>query len=219
MKTLFVEAKRKFQNLHFDFQKLPRKIGLLSTIQFLPLVKRAEEELKRNRIQVFKSKTLANETQILGCNVSAADKINDKVDAFLLLSSGRWHGLMLAKFRKPVFICNGEKTERLSEEDIQKFNLKKKSALARFFSEDKIGILVSTKPGQYNLKAALILKEELERKGKKAFLFVADTFNLLELENFGLKIYVNTACPGMFFDSSNIINILEIQDFKENRKV
>jgi 2-(3-amino-3-carboxypropyl)histidine synthase len=206
MKTIFIEAKRAFDNLNLDFSMLPKRIGLLSTVQFLPIVGEVEEKLEEKGIKVFKSKTLVHETQILGCNVSSAEKIKDKVDAFLLLSSGKWHALMLSELGKPVFMCNGNRTEKLSSEEIQKFNSRKKAALMKFLSEEKIGILVSTKPGQYKMDEALKLKEKLRRKGKKAFLFIADTFNLSELENFGLKIYVNTACPGLIFDCSNIIN-------------
>jgi len=206
MKTIFIEAKRKFSEVNPDCSMLPKRIGLLSTVQFLPLVSEVEKELKKRGIKVFKSKTLVHETQILGCDVSSAEKIKYKVDAFLLLSSGKWHALMLSELGKPVFMCNGNRTEKLSDEGIKKFNSKKKVALMKFLSEEKIGILVSTKPGQYKMDEALKLKEKIEKKGKKAFLFIANTFNLGEIENFGLKIYVNTACPGLFFDSSNIIN-------------
>jgi 2-(3-amino-3-carboxypropyl)histidine synthase len=216
MKVVFIEAKRKFSNLKFDFQaKGIEKIGLLATIQFLPMLHEIESELKSRGIKVFKAKTLSHECQIIGCDISAAELIKDKVQAFLLLSSGKWHALMLSRLGKPVFIYNGEKLEKLSENDINKFNVRRKSALMKFLSEDRIGILVSTKPGQFKLKRALSLKEKLEKKGKSAFIFIADTFNISELENFGLKIWVNTACPGIFFDSSSIINIEDIENIEK----
>lgn len=213
MKTMFIEAKKKFNAVNLDFG-FHGDLGLLSTVQFLPIVNDVKKQLLKKGAKVFTSKTLAHEAQILGCNISSAEKINDKVDAFLLLSSGKWHALMLSKLGKPVFIFNGISTEKLSDEDIKRFNLRRKSALMRFLSEDKIGILVSTKPGQHHLKEAMSLKKELEKKGKKAFLFIADTFNLSEIENFGLKIYVNTACPGMMFDSPSIINITDLKGIK-----
>jgi 2-(3-amino-3-carboxypropyl)histidine synthase len=216
MKSLFIEAKRKFENLSFDFSMISgfRRMGLLSTVQFLPIVGLVERELNKKHIKTEKSKTLYNETQILGCNVTAAEKIKDKVDAFLLLSSGKWHALMVSAIGKPVFIYNGERIEKIPEEDIRRFNARKKAALMKFLSEDKIGILVSLKPGQYHLKEALELKKKLDKKKKQSIIFIADTFNLSEFENYGMKIFVNTACPGMFFDSSNILNVSEIpEDF------
>jgi diphthamide biosynthesis enzyme Dph1/Dph2-like protein len=114
-----------------------------------------------------------------------------------------------------VFIFNGDSIEKLPEEDIQKFKLKKKTAFMRFLSEQKIGILVSTKPGQFKLKEAMALKEKLKKKGKEAFIFIADTFNLSEIENFNIKSWVNTACPGMFFDSNSIINISDLNYFQK----
>jgi 2-(3-amino-3-carboxypropyl)histidine synthase len=213
MKILFIESKRKFGNLSLNLDSLRgfKKIGLVSVVQFLPIAKRIEDFLKKNGIEVLKAKTLANEAQILGCDISAAERIKDKVQAFLLLSTGKWHALMLSELGKPVLIYNGEKIEKLDKPDIIKFRQKKKAALMRFLSEDRIGILVSTKPGQFKLKDAFMLKENLEKKGKKAFIFIADTFNLSEMENFNLKSWVNTACPGMMFDSPNIINLSDIK--------
>ena len=211
MKCLFIESKRKIhEDLQFDFDKLPERIGLLSTVQFLPVVGKVEDELKRIGKKVFKSKTLLNETQILGCNVSAAERIKGKVDAFLLLSSGKWHALMLSALGKPVFVYNG-KTEKLSEEDIKKFNIRKKAALMNFLSQDNIGIIVSLKPGQFHFDEAIKLKKKLDKKGKKSFIFIADTLNFSDIENFDAKIFVNTACPGLFFDSDSIVNLKDLE--------
>jgi len=220
MKQIFIEAKRKLhEGLIFDFKLLPKRIGLLSTVQFLPIVEKVEGELKKSGKKVEKSKTLFNETQILGCNISSAEKIKDKVDAFLLLSSGKWHALMLSSLGKPVFIYNG-RLESLSEEDVSKFNARKRAAAVKFLSQDIVGIIVSLKPGQYHLEEAVELKKRLEKKGadsscsssepKKAFIFISETLNPMELENFDIRMFINTACPGLFFDSSNIINIKDI---------
>jgi len=216
MKVVFIEAKRKFSNMNLDLSALKgiKRIGLLSTVQFLPALPEIEHELKKNNIKVFKAKTLANESQILGCDVSAAEKIKGKVQAFLLLSSGKWHALMLSRLEKPIFIYSG-RIEKLSENDISKFSMKRKAAMVKFLSSDKIGIIVSTKPGQFRLKEAFALKEHLEKRGKKAFIFIADIISISELENFNMKIWVNTACPGLFFDSSNIINIEDVKNIEK----
>jgi 2-(3-amino-3-carboxypropyl)histidine synthase len=217
MKSFFIETKKKFniselnQSLaKLDYDILPKKIGLVSTVQFLPLIKEVERSLLNKGKSVFKAKTLFNEAQVLGCNISAGEKIKDKVDAFLILSTGKWHALMLSALGKKVFIFNGESIEKLPQEAIERFNTKKKVALIKFLSESKVGILVSLKYGQFNLKSAFKIKEKIEKMGKEAEIFIFDTLNLSELENFDIKVWINTACPGIFFDSSNIINIQDL---------
>ncbi len=74
----------------------------------------------------------------------------------------------------------------------------------RFLNAEKVGILISTKPGQENLKKALSLRTKL--KDKKSYLFINNNIDLKEFENFGIDSWVNTACPRLDFDSS-VINI------------
>ena len=75
-----------------------------------------------------------------------------------------------------------------------------------FLKADKIGILVSTKPGQENLKKAEMLKKKLNKKGKEVYVFVCDDIDVNQFENFNIQSWVNTACPGLAKDNSKIIN-------------
>ena len=84
----------------------------------------------------------------------------------------------------------------------------------RFLSADNIGILVSTKPGQNSYKKAIEIKEKLEAKGKKCFVFVFDTLDSNEMENFPfIDFWVNTACPRITDDKDkkNVIGMNEVQ--------
>ena len=47
------------------------------------------------------------------------------------------------------------------EQEIEQLKIKRKTALMKFLNADKIGILVSTKPGQENMKQAQKIKEKL----------------------------------------------------------
>jgi len=79
--------------------------------------------------------------------------------------------------------------------------------LMKFYSADNIGILVSTKPGQNNLKEAIELKKKLK---KNCYIFVSDMINEAELENFPfIQAWVNTACPRI--EGKNIVNAEDIQ--------
>jgi len=67
-------------------------------------------------------------------------------------------------------------------------------------------ILVTIKPGQQYFTLAKKLKEKLEEQGKKAYVFVDNTFDLNTLENYPfIKAWVNTACPRIGTD--DIVNI------------
>ena len=152
------------------------------------------------------------ETQVLGCDQSAAGNIKDKVDAFLYIGDGNFHPLGVAlKTKKPVFCFNPitEKFIKIKKTDIAKIEKRKKANYLKFLSSDNIGILVSTKPGQQNLKKAIRLKKKM--KNKKCYILLFDTLNVQELENFPfIQSWVNTACPRIS-DEKNIINIEDIK--------
>ncbi len=185
-----------------ELKKLPKTIGLVTTIQHLHKLADIEQQLPSS---VFGG-------QILGCDVKSAEKIASKVDAFLFIGSGVFHPLAVAlKTKKKVFCWNPfvKEMKLISEKEIEAHEKKKKAALTKFLSSDRIGILICTKPGQVN--RALKLKE---RKNKEYYLFQFDTLNLTELENFNfIQCWVNTACPRISEDRANIINIDDIPGF------
>lgn len=183
---------------------LPEKIGLVTTIQHLDKLNSVKSQLKN----------AVKGGQVLGCNTSSAEKINDKVEAFLFIGSGQFHPIAIAlKTKKPVFCLNPftKELKQIDKDEIEKYQKKQKASLTKFLSSNRIGILVSTKPGQYNMKKALELKNKAD---KDYYIFQFDTLNPLELENFNfIECWVNTACPRIADEKVNIINISDIPDF------
>jgi 2-(3-amino-3-carboxypropyl)histidine synthase len=219
MKTLFIEAEKKhFEKLDSSiFSGLPEKIGLIYTIQYKPLFEKVKEMLEKQGKKVFIGKGALNEGQIIGCNIQSALSIQEDVDCFVLISSGKFHAFSLAlHLGKPIYIIRGRKIEQLEREEIELIRKKRKAAVSKFLLSDKIGIIVSTKPGQCNMQKALEIKEKLSKE-KKVFLFISDTINPKELENFRIDFWINTACPGLAFDIQNMLNLsdyLTIENFK-----
>jgi len=81
-----------------------KKIGLLTTVQFVKAMKKVQEYLKGKGKEVFLHKSLKYPGQILGCNVDAAKEIEGMVDCFLYVGAGKFHPLGVAlKVKKPVF--------------------------------------------------------------------------------------------------------------------
>jgi len=157
-----------------------------------------------------------NKGQVLGCDVSAAIKIQNKVDALLYIGSGRFHPIGVAiNTKKDVFIFNPATNifSKLDEKEIEKYKKNKKVRYVKFLHANNIGILVSTKLGQCSYKKAVGIKKNLEGKGKKAFIFAFDTLNSNEMENFPfIDFWVNTACPRIANDEDkkNVIDMNEL---------
>ena len=217
MKTLFIEVKKKsFENINIDFSRLPGKIGLLYTIQYSPLFEKIKMQMEKAGKKVFIGKSSLQPGQIIGCNLSNALEIEKNIDCFVLLTSGKWHGISLAlSTDKPIYIIEEGNLRQISPEEIEILKKKRKAALSKFILAEKIGIIVSTKPGQNRLSDALKIKNELIKKNKEVFLFISDCISKNELENFKIDSWLNTACPGIVFDIPNIINLFEYQSIEK----
>lgn len=204
MKTLFIEAKSGADVALSKVQlaKLAGKIGIVATVQHLHKIKDVQEQLPESVVG----------GQVLGCDVSAAAKIKDKVDAFLYVGSGEFHPLgIAAETGKDVFCFNPftKKLSKITEADLKDYRRCRKASMARFLSAGKIGILVSAKPGQSQLKKA---KELAGKKDKEYFIFAFDTLNEVDLENFPfIECWVNTACPRIADKRTDMVNIGDIK--------
>ena len=211
MKTFFFEAGKKSGNLHLDELDCIRfkRIGLLASVQYIDIIGKAKEFLEKRGKSVFVSKGgRMHSGQILGCDISAAVDVKDKVDAFLLIGSGRFHALNVASLGKPVLIWQpGSEIYEFPIEEIKRIEARKRAGIAKFIAAYKIGIIVSAKPGQEKLNEALKIKGMLEKRGRKAFLFLSDMILGNELENFKIDAWVNTACPHLILDLPNAINL------------
>jgi 2-(3-amino-3-carboxypropyl)histidine synthase len=182
--------------LEKSFDKIKgNKIGLASSLQFLDCLELAKEflEKKGKTVKIGKGKLYSG--QILGCDVSSAKSIENEIDSFLFIGSGKFHPLGLAlQTEKPVFVLDVEKND-IYELDKQEFLKQKYAAIALAKDANKFGILVSVKPGQLNLELAKRIKKDLEDKGKKAYILIFNEIKPEKLEGLELDCYINTACP------------------------
>lgn len=204
MKILFIPVKSRLdsdKNKILEIsKKLPKEIAICYSIQYQNQATQIKNLLSKNH-NVLKF------IQVLGCSRPVFPK---KTKAILLISDGKFHAVSLAiETKLPVYIFSGNKLEKVSDEDISKLEKKKKAAYVKFLNADKVGILVSAKPGQQNLKKAIQFKETI--KQKKAYLFVANNISTAEFENFPqIQSWVNTACPRMDMNpvyGNGIVNI------------
>ena len=208
MKKLFIEAKASIDIKlpSREMRKLPKRVGLVTTIQHLHKLKDVKKQINDSVIG----------GQVLGCNAGNADRIKGKVDAFLYIGSGQFHPIEVAmKTGKDVFAYNPftKKMKKLDKKLIKDYEGRKRGALIKFLSSKNIGILVSTKTGQMDMKRALKLKKKGDKTDKNHYLFAFDTLRFEELENFPfIQCWVNTACPRIADEKKGIINITDIPE-------
>ena len=190
--------------LEKEFQKLEpyKKIGLLTSLQYVRAIEKVKEYLKKRGKEVFIHKTLKYPGQVLGCCVYSAEAIEEMVDCFLFVGSGLFHPLSVAmKVEKPVLSLDLEKNSILDLEEERKKWLKRKAwHESKLKDARRVGILVSWKIGQNRIEEALKFKDELLREGKEVFILVFDRIDLDKLDALKLDCHVNMACPRLDFD-------------------
>ena len=205
MKIMMVESRYKGRiNLsNLDAGMLPQNIGLATTVQFLDYIDEIRQHLEKSGKKVYSDKLRQKyEAQLLGCDVGGADKIKDKVDAYLYVGTGVFHPLGIAlNIDKEVFCYDPLNAlfSGIDKKEVERYNRKRKSAYLKFLEADELGILVSLKPGQNNFRKAVVLKEQL--KEKNCYIFAFDTLDFNQVENFPfVQCWVNTACNRILDD-------------------
>lgn len=205
MKVLFVDARASFditelkKKIHSKFKK--GKFGLVANVQFLPQL----EEIRK----LLPNSIVAG--QVVGCNILNTIRIKEEVDAFIYIGSAYFYPIEIAaKTKMPVYIANPLTNEvsLVSKKEVEEYEKKKKGKILKFLSVKKIGILVSTKPGQENMKLALLIKEKLN---KESVIGISNTLNPDNLENFSdVEYWINTACSRI--EHPKIINFEDIPE-------
>jgi len=198
-----------------------KKIGLISSIQHAIHLKDVKEYLESKGKKIYLSKGSSNckyPGQILGCDVSCALKIGKKIDCFLYLGTGKFHPLgILIKTNKPVLLIDPftKKLQKFGKKEKDDYEKRRIMTISKAKEANTYGILVSTKPGQYNLQKAQKIKERIENKNKKAVIFLFDILDSNEFLNFrGIDAWINTACPRIVEDTFEkpLINLEESEN-------
>ena len=187
---------------------VPRSLGLIASIQHLDLLPDLTRELEMRGFHI-RSATggprLAYAMQALGCNYTTAQAVEKEVDAFLFVGTGRFHPLGLAfAVDRPVWAL--DPLQPVLEPPIDRGALVRRRQLliASVMGAHRFGILVSTFAGQNRQPMALALQRRAMEKGKEAEILVFDRLDPRDLEGRDLDAYVNTACPRIALDDSDL---------------
>lgn len=198
----------KFDEIDFSPIK-EKRIGLLTTIQHLS----ALPEVKVMLEKVGKEAVIGG--QVLGCWFVNADKIEEKVDAFLYVGSGKFHPLGIGN--RKIYALD---IETMNVEPVDTLLLEKRRYANIYNAKDakSFAILVTTKKGQNELLGrAETIKERLAEAGKDAFIVVMDEINDTALLGIKADAFINTACPRIVEDtfSKPIINVEDVEKIFE----
>lgn len=230
MKVVHVEARLKGKvSLPESFVKrLPKKVAIFTTIQLMGslagFVKQIQDSGKE--AFVFKTGHTRHHGQILGCNVQEwSEYSKDEFDAFVYVGDGLFHpkALLWKNEDKKVYAYNPFTAKEfvLDEKDIKLIKKRHTAAMSSFIMAQRIGVIVTMKPGQMLLKRALELRKEYP--DKEFFYFIDNTYNFESLEDFPfIDVWVNTACPRISFEdlvkfTRPIVNLEEVKKEKPKR--
>jgi 2-(3-amino-3-carboxypropyl)histidine synthase len=195
-----------------------KKIGLVTSIQFVKTIPIVKKFLEENGKKVFVHKSLQHAGQVLGCNLEAAKAVEKEVDCFLCISAGEFYAAGIVTITgKPVLSLDLERKEIYSLEDFRK-KLQKIIAWNKAQLKDakKVGILTSWKKGQM-CDDSFRLKKSLEMEKKEVFVFAMDEITPEKLEGLKLDFLINCACPRIGLDdiSRYKIPLVNIDQLKE----
>jgi len=196
MKIMFIPLikKEKFNKEKINqLNKLPDIIDIVYIIQYKKLAEQIRDYLKKT------GKKIVGFSQVLGCS-----ELKTK-ETILLIGDGNFHAYNLLEQGNQVYLFDNHNLQKLNKEENNN-----KGKINKLYSADKIGILISTKPGQYNITEINKIKSKDFLGSKKIYLFLADNINTAEFENFDIDFWINTACPGLSKDSFNILNSKKI---------
>ncbi len=184
--------------------ELPKRLGLVASVQHLDLVDPLRVALERRGFGVrigSGDRRLAYPAQALGCNYTGAEAVADGVDGFLFLGTGQFHPIGLAfAVARPVWAL--DPLRNALEPPVDRADLVRRRLLlvASVHDARRWGILVSTFAGQYRLATARALEERARTRGRETELLYFDRLDPRDLEGRAFDAYVNTACPRIALD-------------------
>jgi 2-(3-amino-3-carboxypropyl)histidine synthase len=189
--------------------QLEPPVGLTTSLQYVDALAGVREMLEARGVRciVGRGRRVHHDGQVLGCDVSAATSIADRVNSFLHVGSGRFHALGVAvATRRPTVLLDLE-TGRVECVNIEGFLRVRYGIISKAMSAERIGVLIGLKAGQRRLAHALRVRDELEERGIRAYLLPVDVVTPDVLRSFGLDAYISALCPRVALDDQAMFDV------------
>lgn len=188
-----------------------RRVGVLASIQHVHRLSRVTAILRSYGIDALSAKSpdpWMVEGLVIGCDNRAAKELASKVEAFLVISGGRFHALGVAlatgvrtfaadPYLRAVVDVSGEAKRVVAL---------RLAHISSLYEARNMVVVASVKPGQRlgwdKLNSLIRL---LKKKGVRVAVAVVDDVSREALTNLGgADLYVNTACPRLATDDPHI---------------
>ncbi len=197
-----------------------KKLALVTTVSHIHQLPDMKKILEKAGHEVFTTKggLAILEGQVLGCDSSAADKLSNQVDAIVYFGGGEFHPLGIgntgpagasargAAIPKPVLAVSPyARSAYWLNESIEKKRKQERGMLIATSQAQRIGILVSLKSGQFNLRTAEATKKRLESFGRVVSILVTGEVDFHAVQDFNsFDAYITTACPRLVDDAERL---------------
>lgn len=179
-----------------------KKVGLVSSIQYIKNLKIAEKRLINEEVEVFigkGDKRVKFRGQVLGCNVSSVIGIKDKVEKIIMFENGNFHAKSISIMAKKDVICFDPFTKKrfffYYNNIIKEILDAKQKNIGSLKKVKKVAFLLSSKLGQNRITDVLKLKKLFKSHNLSTIVIVADYVNFDSINNFGVDLIVSSACP------------------------
>ncbi|MGW8288824.1 MAG: diphthamide biosynthesis enzyme Dph2 [Candidatus Bathyarchaeia archaeon] len=210
--VVYVVAKAKISIKKALTKTLPfleswNKIGLVTTVQHVHQLDEAKKMLEAAGKTVFvgNADSTKHPGQVIGCDFGNAQSVSEDVEAFLFVGGGRFHamGVALATGKPTIIADPYEELVYSIHDDARRVIMQRWGNISEAKEAKSFGVLISLKSGQMHLRAALEIKEKLERHERKATLLALREVTPSVLMQFPtLDAFVNTACPRISLDDA-----------------
>lgn len=183
-------------------------VGLVTNIQHVHQLVEMQNFLEKSGITVYVSHPegkISYPGQILGCDVTTAIRIQDNVDTYVYLGSGKFHGLSVGlTTQKPVLHADPfERSSEWLDQEITRLLKRRYAVIESARNAEKWGIIVGLRSAQFRLKLAQKMQEWLEADNRETLLLTLRdvTGERIMAYNF-LDAFVVTSCPRIAIDDS-----------------
>lgn len=184
-----------------------KKVGILANAQHIGYTEEFVRALDKSGIlPVVDGQTGG---LVLGCRICGAKRIENDVDAFLFIGGGEFHPLGVAmEVDKEVFIADPYRNEVRGTSELVKRTLSQRWwAIMEASKSKRFGVIVVTKPGQFNMRSAEEITAKLRTAGKEAYQLVGNEVDPERLSSFPfIDAFIVTGCPRIATDWQQDLN-------------
>lgn len=178
------------------------RVAVCTTVQHSHMIDRVLGILRSHGIEAIAggpSPRTRHRGQVLGCCYAAA---RVGAEESLFIGTGRFHPLGLSMATGMRVIAADPVTGSVEEIDAQDFLRWRYGIIARASDANRIGILISKKPGQRRCVTARRLSSLGRSKGKSMLDVYIDRIEPERILDLGLEAVVSTACPRIALDDA-----------------